>query len=94
MWKAGAQRADTTELRRIVREELDLGEDDTLTISEVACALPGCPPVQTVISVFPDGEEAYALRVCKPIVDIEAMDVIAALAWGDHGDRYDPRSSF
>jgi hypothetical protein len=94
VWKPGTERADTTELRRIVREELDLGEDDTVTISEVACALPGCPPVQTVVSVFPDHEEAFTLRVCKPVADVEAMDVIAALAWGDHGDRYDPRSSF
>jgi hypothetical protein len=94
VWRAGAQRADTTELRRIVREELDLGGDDTVTITETACPKPGCPPVQTVISVFPADEEAYILRVCKAVSDVNPMDLIAALAWGDHPDRFDPRSTF
>ena len=44
MWKARAQRTDTTALRRLVRDELELGEDDTLTISEMACPKQGCPP--------------------------------------------------
>jgi hypothetical protein len=79
-------------LRRVVREELDLGDDDTVTISEMACSKQGCPPVQTVISVFPDIGDAYLLRVCKAVADVEPMDVVAALAWGDHPDRFDPRS--
>ena len=94
MWRAGARRADTSELRRIVREELELGDDDTLTISELACPKPGCPPVETVISIFPADEEPYLVRVCKAVADVEPMDVIAALAWGDHPDQFNPSSLF
>ncbi len=94
MWRAGPKRADTTELRRLVRDELDLGDDDTLTISEMACPKQGCPPVETVISIFPADEESYLLRVCKAVADVEPMDVIAAMAWGDHPDQFNPSSLF
>ncbi len=94
MWKARAQRTDTTALRRLVRDELELGEDDTLTISEMACPKQGCPPVETVISIFPAAADAYLVRVCKATADVDAMDVIAALAWGDHPDQFNPASLF
>jgi hypothetical protein len=89
-WRAGAQRVDTSALRQIVREELGLGEDDTLTVSEMACTKDGCPPVETVISIFPAGEESYLIRVCKAIADVEPMDVLTALAFGDHREGFDP----
>jgi hypothetical protein len=90
MWRGGQQRVDTSELRRIVREELDLGEDDTITVSEMACTKAGCPPMETVISIFPAGEESYLIRVCKAIPDVEPMDVLTALAFGDHREGFDP----
>ena len=90
MWRTGAQRVDTSELRRIVREELDLGDDDAVTVSEMACSKPGCPPQETVISIFPAGEETYLIRVCKAIVDVEPMDVLTSLAFGDHREGFDP----
>ncbi len=90
MWRNGAQRVDTSELRRIVREELDLGEDDAVTVSEMACSKPGCPPMETVISIFPAAGETYLVRVCKAIVDVEPMDVLTSLAFGDHREGFDP----
>jgi len=90
MWRGGAPRVDTSELRRIVRDELDLSEDDTLTVSEMACTREGCPPMETVISIFPAGEETYLIRVCKAIADVEPMDVLTALAFGDHREGFDP----
>lgn len=94
MWRAGPKRADTTELRRIVREELELGDDDTLTVSELVCPKQGCPPVETVFSIFPADAEPYLVRVCKAMADVEPFDVIAALAWGDHADSFNPNSLF
>jgi hypothetical protein len=92
MWRGGQQRVDTSELRKIVREELDLGDDDTITVSEMACTKPGCPPMETVISIFPAGEESYLIRVCKAIGDVEAMDVLTSLAFGDHREGFDYNS--
>lgn len=92
VWRGGQQRVDTSHLRQIVRDELDLSEDDTVTVSEMACSKQGCPPVETVISIFPAGEEAYLIRVCKAIADVEAMDVLTALAFGDHPEGFDYNS--
>ena len=90
MWRSSGQRVDTSALRQIVRDELDLGEDDAVTVSEMACAKPGCPPMETVISIFPAGQETYSIRVCKAIVDVEPMDVLTSLAFGDHREGFDP----
>jgi len=90
MWRSGTPRVDTSALRQIVRDELDLGEDDTITVSEMACSKPGCPPMETVISIFPAGEETYLIRVCKAIADVEPMDVLTSLAFGDHREGFDP----
>lgn len=89
MWRSSSQRVDTSALRQIVRDELDLGEDDTITVSEMACTKPGCPPMETVISIFPPSEETYSIRVCKAIADVEPMDVLTALAFGDHPEGFD-----
>lgn len=89
MWRGARPRVDTGPLRQIVRAELDLGEDDTVTVSEMACPKPGCPPVETVISIFPAGEESYLIRVCKAVADVEPMDVLTALAFGDHPEGFD-----
>jgi hypothetical protein len=94
MWRGGGPRVDTSGLRKIVREELDLGDDDTITVSEMACSKPGCPPTETVISIFPAGEETYLIRVCKAIADVEPMDVLTALAFGDHREGFDPSQLF
>ena len=91
MWR-GQQRVDTSHLRQIVRDELDLTDEDTITVSERACPRPGCPPVETVISVFPDGEDAYLIRVCKAIADVDQFDVLTALAFGDHPEGFDYNS--
>jgi len=90
VWRSGAQRADTSALRQIVRDELDLGEEDTITVSEMACTKEGCPPMETVISIFPAGADTYLIRVCKAIVDVEPMDVLTSLAFGDHREGFDP----
>jgi len=77
-------------LRQVVRDELDLDEDDTITVSEMTCAKAGCPPMETVISIFPAAGETYLIRVCKAIADVEQMDVLTALAFGDHREGFDP----
>lgn len=89
-WRDRGTQTDTGPLRSIVRDELGLGADDTLTISEMACTKAGCPPVETVISVFPADEGSYLIRICKAIADVEPMDVVTVLAFGEHRGDFDP----
>jgi hypothetical protein len=84
-WGGAGPRADTTELKRWVHEELSLEAGTMVTVSELTSTEPGCPPLETVISVFPDGQDSFLVKVAKPIVEVERIDLVAALAWGgDH----------
>jgi hypothetical protein len=46
--------------------------------------------METVISIFPADGDTYLIRVCKAIADVEPMDVLTALAFGDHREGFDP----
>lgn len=57
-----------------------LGEAD-LTISEVECADPACPGLETFILVMRPGEATQATKIRKPLVDIARDDVVEALRY-------------
>jgi hypothetical protein len=42
-----------SELKQSVRRLLDLDDDTTVMVSQLACSEPGCPPLETVIAVLP-----------------------------------------
>ncbi|MCA1951627.1 MAG: hypothetical protein LDL25_02940 [Hyphomicrobiales bacterium] len=50
-----------------------------LTISEVECADPACPGLETFILVMRAGEPTVAAKVRKPIAEIGEADIAAAL---------------
>ncbi|CAN5288304.1 hypothetical protein BH18ACT4_BH18ACT4_03750 [soil metagenome] len=83
---AGTGGDATTTLVQWVREELRIDDDATVTVGELASTKPGCPPLETVISVVEAGEEPFVLKIHKPIAEVDRMDVVTALAFGDdHG---------
>ena len=45
-----------------VRAALALREDDTVTVSEIACTDPACPGIETVILVMREGEPTRAFK--------------------------------
>jgi len=49
--------------KRLVREALSLGEDDAVTISEITCADPDCPVLETIILVMRAGEPTRAHKL-------------------------------
>lgn len=50
-----------------------------LTISEVDCADPACPGLETFILVLRAGEATQAVKIRKPISEIEEADVVEAV---------------
>jgi hypothetical protein len=60
-------------VREWVRERFRLG-DDAILVAEVACAVPGCPPVETVIA-FWSGERRHHFKVFKPVAEVSADDL-------------------
>jgi hypothetical protein len=62
-------------VRNWTRESLTLADDDTVLVSEVACARPDCPPLETVITFWTDGTERHWFKVFKPVAEVVFDDL-------------------
>ena len=55
-------------------------DDAVISVTELACAEPNCPPRETVILVMWADKSAWKLRVHKAMADVNQGDVAHALA--------------
>jgi nitrate reductase molybdenum cofactor assembly chaperone NarJ/NarW len=51
-----------------------LTDDETVMVSEVACAVPGCPPIETHI-VFWTAAGRHHFKVFKPLAEVAEDDL-------------------
>ena len=56
------------------RERFALPEGSAIMVAELACALPGCPPLETVIG-FWIGERHHHFKVFKPLEEVACDDL-------------------
>jgi len=61
-------------LRRWVRTCLDLAEDETVTVTQLACREAGCAPVETVLAVLRPGAPLHR-TVPLPADAVSVADV-------------------
>ena len=62
-------------VREWTRARFNLPEQTTVLVSEVACGLPGCPPLETVIAFWTDGDKRHHWKVFKPVTQVCADDL-------------------
>jgi nitrate reductase delta subunit len=60
------------------RERFKLPEEATVFVSEIACPLPGCPPLETVVA-FWIAEQRYQFKLFKPVAEVVVDDL--PFAW-------------
>lgn len=60
-------------VRAWVRARFELG-DAAILVAEVACAVPGCPPLETVIA-FWSNERRHHYKVFKPVRAVTEDDL-------------------
>ena len=60
-------------VREWVRARFSLGEGAIL-VAEVACAVPGCPPIETVIAFWSEGRRHH-FKVFKPVEEVVTNDL-------------------
>jgi len=60
-------------VREWVRARFALG-DTAILVAEVACAVPGCPPVETVIAFWSSGRRHH-FKVFKPVAEVREDDL-------------------
>jgi hypothetical protein len=56
------------------RERFALPEGSAIMVAELACALPGCPPLETVVG-FWVGERHHHFKVFKPLEAVARDDL-------------------
>lgn len=64
----------TDRVRDWTRARFALGADETVMVSEIACAVPGCPPVETHV-VFWTRAGRHHFKVFKPLGEVMEDDL-------------------
>ena len=57
------------------RERFKLPDDAPIMVAEVACTLPGCPPLETVIAFWTAPERRHHFKVFKPVAEVLEDDL-------------------
>ncbi|HMA75635.1 MAG TPA: hypothetical protein VKP67_29715 [Xanthobacteraceae bacterium] len=66
-------------VRGWTRERFKLAEAATILVTEIACGLPGCPPLETVVVFWTEDAKRHQFKVFKPVRDVVVDDL--PLAW-------------
>ncbi|WP_343311775.1 hypothetical protein [Ancylobacter crimeensis] len=59
---------------------LGLGEDSTLSISEIACGDPACGGAETVVLIMRPGRRTEAAKILKPLATVTDAELREALS--------------
>lgn len=66
-------------IERWTRGRFELPPGSTVLVSEVACTLPGCPPLETVVAFWTEDEKRYRFKLFKPAQAVAEDDL--PFAW-------------
>jgi hypothetical protein len=57
------------------RARFKLAPDAAILVVEVACTLPGCPPLETVVAFWTGNEQRHQFKLFKPVTEVVADDL-------------------
>ena len=64
-------------VREWARDLWQLGDEDSVLITQLQCAEPGCPPLETVIVIAAAGKPTVQHKLHKPAAEISREDLHA-----------------
>ncbi|WP_245220298.1 hypothetical protein [Pusillimonas caeni] len=67
--------ASMERVKAMTRERFELDEDTPLLVTEVACASPGCPPLETVVVFWTSPADRHQFKVFKPLHEVGEDDL-------------------
>ena len=73
--KPPAHVAALERVRDWTRERFGLGASASVLVAEVACAVPGCPPIETAVAFWTQGDRRHHFQVFKPVADVTEDDL-------------------
>ena len=62
-------------VKMLIQKQFDLPEDTLISLSELNCHEPSCPPKETVITTRAINGESCIWRIAKPISEINIEDI-------------------
>ncbi len=68
------QNAAIDHVREWTRARFALGDDETVMVSEIACAVPGCPPIEAHV-VFWTAAGRHHFKIFKPLAEVMDDDL-------------------
>ena len=79
MIKTRARSADhLAAVRRLkgwTRARFGLGDDTVVFVAEIACGLPGCPPLETVVTFWTAPDRRHAFKLFKTVEEVVEDDL-------------------
>ncbi len=72
--KAPFQDAALDRAREWTRARFALTADETVMVSEIACGVPGCPPIETHV-VFWTAAGRHHFKIFKPLAEVSEDDL-------------------
>jgi hypothetical protein len=62
-------------VRDWTRARFGLGDEVPVVVAEIACGLPGCPPLETVVAFWTAGDRRHQFRVFKAVEQVGEDDL-------------------
>ena len=62
-------------VREWTRARFKLPDEAAVLVAEVACGLPGCPPLETVVAFWTDTDKRHQFKVFKRVADVTEDDL-------------------
>ena len=63
------------QVRHWTQERFGLPADAAILVTEIVCALPGCPPLETVVAFWTADDRRHHFKVFKPVADVVPDDL-------------------
>jgi nitrate reductase delta subunit len=63
------------QVRQWTRSRFKLSEEAAVMAAEVACRLPGCPPLETVVAFWADNDQRHQFKVFKRVEEVVEDDI-------------------
>jgi nitrate reductase delta subunit len=73
--KSAGHRQALRQVKEWTRARFRLAEDSTILVTEVACGVPGCPPLETVVAFWTEGERRHHFKLFKPVAEVVEDDL-------------------
>jgi hypothetical protein len=73
--KPAVARPALDRVKRWTRQRFALPKGAPVFVSEVTCAVPGCPPLETVVAFWTDGDTRHHFKIFKPVAEVVEDDL-------------------